>query len=168
LIFPPDLLDALQALEAVPWEGLVYRHMLADYPPERSNTRGARWNPPEVAAIYTSLARATALAEAEYRFSLEPFRPRAKRTLYTIRVKLAAVLDLSRHDLLEKTGIKRPDLEGPDFLACQTVGGAVNWLGYDGLLVPSARSSGNNLVLYELNRAAEAVFSVVDAEVLNT
>lgn len=51
-------------------DAIVYRHMLADIPPDRANTRGARWNPPDIAAIYTSFERETALAEAEYYLSL--------------------------------------------------------------------------------------------------
>jgi RES domain-containing protein len=166
LIFPPDLLDQLQSFKVAPWEGIVHRHMLGDYPPERSNTRGARWNPPEVAAIYTSLDPATALAEAEYRLGLEPFRPRAKRTIYRIRLKLKAVLDLSDRASLEKLGITKQHLEGLDFTACQGVGGAAQWLGNDGLLVPSARHSGTNLVVYEFNRDQESEFTVLSSELI--
>jgi len=112
LIFPPDLLDQLQSFEVIPFEGVVYRHMLGDYPPDRANTRGARWNPPDVAAIYTSLRRETALAEADYRLGLEPYRPRVKRVIYSIQVKLLAVLDLSRREDLKKVGIAKTELEG--------------------------------------------------------
>jgi RES domain-containing protein len=167
LIFPPELLDKLPSFELGRWEGVVYRHMLGGYPPERPNTRGARWNPPQVAAIYTSLDRATALAEAEYRLGLEPFRLRTERKIYTISVKLHEVLDLGRRDVLESLGIKRSDLEGLDFSGCQKVGGAAQWLGYDGLLVPSARSAGINLVIFEFNQAADSEFLITDAELLS-
>jgi RES domain-containing protein len=63
--YPPELLDRLQALTPAPWSGQVFRHMFGSYPPDAENTRGARWNPPGVAAIYTSLTREGALAEAE-------------------------------------------------------------------------------------------------------
>jgi RES domain-containing protein len=58
--------------------------MFGDYPPDAENTRGARWNPPGVAAIYTSLARDGALAEAEYQIAVQPIRPRARRTHSTL------------------------------------------------------------------------------------
>jgi RES domain-containing protein len=166
LIFAPDLLDQLQSFNVGPWEGVVYRHMLGEYPPERANTRGARWNPPDVAAIYTSLKRETALAEAEYRLGLEPFRPRIKRVLYSIQVKLQAVLDLSRREDLERVGIAKTALEGFDFTKCQLIGGAAQWLGHDGLLVPSARHPGTNLVVYEFNQTPETEFKVISQEVL--
>src|SRR5262245_40629402 len=135
MIYPPGLLDILQELAPGAWEGEVFRHMFADYPPERSNTRGARWNPAPIAAIYCSLERETALAEAEYQLSLQPIRPRAKRTLYQIKVRLERVLDLRPPQLLEKLGITLNRLGDIDVSACQRVGGAVAWLGYDGLLV---------------------------------
>jgi RES domain-containing protein len=141
--------------------------MLGDYPPERANTRGARWNPPEVAAVYTSLHWETALAEAEYRLGLEPFRPRIKRVIYAIRVKLLEVLDLSGREDLEKLGIAKTDFEGFDFTACQLIGGAAQWLGSDGMLVPSARHPGTNLVIYEFNMSPEGEFAVISDEVLS-
>jgi hypothetical protein len=69
MIYEPQFLDFLQEQEGGNWDGEVFRHMFADYPPHRENTGGARWNPSGVAAIYTSLKRATALAESEYQIS---------------------------------------------------------------------------------------------------
>lgn len=51
--------------------------MFGDYPPDAENTRGARWNPAGVAAIYTSLTREGVLAEAEHQIAIQPIRPRA-------------------------------------------------------------------------------------------
>ena len=45
--------------------------------------------------------------------------------------------------------------------ACQAVGGAVAWLGYDGLLVPSARADGSNIVILVDALAAETHFERV-------
>src|SRR6267143_1133239 len=99
--------------------------MFADYPPDRENTLGARWNPPEVPAIYTSLSRDGVLAEAEYQMSLEPLRPPARRTLYAIQVALSSVLDLTSPQLLALVGLSPADLLNVDHTTCQRVGGAV-------------------------------------------
>lgn len=72
MLYPPELLDRLQAITPAPWAGQAFRHMFGDYPPDAENTRGARWNPPGVAAIYTSLARDGALAEAEHQIAVQP------------------------------------------------------------------------------------------------
>jgi RES domain-containing protein len=69
--------------------------MFADYPPDRENTLGARWNPPGVPAIYTSLSRDGVVAEAEYQLSMEPLRPKVRRTVYELSVRLSSVLDIN-------------------------------------------------------------------------
>lgn len=151
MIYEPALLDQLEEFGGQEWEGVAYRHMFGSYPPARMNTLGARWNPREVAAIYASLERETALAEAEYRISLEPFRPKARRTLYRISVRLNSVVDLREPARLALVGLTDAELVADDFTACQKVGGATQLLGNDGLLVPSARANGANLVIFPSN-----------------
>jgi RES domain-containing protein len=138
--------------------------MFADYPPSRANTLGARWNPPDVAAIYTSVAREAALAEADYHISLQPFRPRVKRTVYEIRVALANVVDLQSKELLAGLGVGEAELQSDDHSACRLVGGGVAWLGHDGLLVPSARHAMSNLVIFPTAQMPDAEFEVIGEE----
>src|SRR5260370_38640376 len=95
MIYAPEMLDTLQGAAVAAWEGTVYRHMFRTHPPALSNTTGARWNGPQLAAIYTSCDRETALEEAEYYIWLQPLRPKAKRTLYTIRMSLHSAFDMS-------------------------------------------------------------------------
>ncbi|MGH9364292.1 MAG: RES family NAD+ phosphorylase [Thermoanaerobaculia bacterium] len=166
MIYDPAILDVLQGLQPREWRGTVYRHMLANYPPERDNTGGARWNPPRVAARYTSLERETARAEAEYLLSSQHPRPRALRTLYTIRVRLLSVLDLTSSELLDRLGLGNTELKAVSPAACQAIGGAVAWLGHDGLLVPSARYAGTNLVIYPTNTNPQMEFEVVGSEII--
>lgn len=64
-IHDPELLDAIESLGSEALDAVtVWRHMFNDNPPELSNTRGARWNPAGLAAIYTSEEREVAIAEA--------------------------------------------------------------------------------------------------------
>jgi RES domain-containing protein len=163
MVYEPDFLDFLEQNEVGPFEGLVFRHMLASYPPERPNYSGARWNPRDVPAVYTSRERATALAEAEYRLNFEPLPPKAERWMYHIAVDLVRVVRLSRADL-RRLGLTDRLLKGLDFSACQKVGGAVDWPGCDGLIVPSARHKGDNLVIFTRNRAPDRRFEVVERE----
>ncbi len=166
MIYPPEMLDILQAAVVSTWDGTVYRHMFGSHSASRINTEGARWNAPSLAAIYTSCERETALAEAEYYISMQPLRPRAKRTLFTIHVSLKNVIDLTAADLLPRLGVTGDVLSGIDHLPCRTVGAAVNWLGHDGLLVPSARrSGGTNLVIFQQDLATSA-FEVTDEEII--
>ncbi len=162
-----ELLQAIAGLPSSGWSGLVYRHMFADYRPDRENTLGARWNPPNVAAIYASLSRDTVIAEAEYQIGLEPLRPRVRRTVYEIAVTLSKVLDLSSRDVLHRLGLSADDLASIDHAACRRIGGAVEHLGHDGVLVPSAHATGGiNLVIYPARQTAEYRFEVLAHQII--
>jgi RES domain-containing protein len=158
VVYRPELLDALERLEPQRFAQRAWRHMFNDHPPDAENMRGARWNPPEVAAIYLSLTRDGAIAEGDHVVAIQPRRPRARRYVYPVDVTLDNVLDISNLARLAELGVTAPDLEGDDLTPCQQVGGAVAWLGHDGLLVPSARSPATNLIIFPANRAAEAHF----------
>jgi len=160
------LKEILAGFQSKEWEGDVYRYMLADNSPERENVRGARWNPPQVAAIYTSLQRETAIAEVEYRLKLEPcsLRPDIRKTIYRIKIKITSLIDLSDDNSLKKVGIDREKLSNVDYSICQCVGGCIEWLEHDGLLVPSVRDEGTNLVIFPSNRKNNYLFEVVEEE----
>jgi len=143
---------------------MVFRHMFAGFPPERENTSGARWNPPETPAIYASLERTTAMAEADYYIGIQPRRPRAQRLMYRISVNLSSVLDLSDWGVLSSLGVDEVIFATADYSASQNVGGAVEWLGHDGLLIPSARAKGTNLVIFPNQRKADHLFEALDSE----
>jgi RES domain-containing protein len=164
VLYPPELLDRLQAITSAPWAGQAFRHMFGDYPPDAENTRGARWNPPGVAALYTSLARDGALAEAKHQIAVQPIPPRARRTIYTLKLTLAGVLDLTDADLLQSLGVGQAELAADDMTACRCLGGAADSLMHDGLLLPSARSTNTNLVIFPTNRARDARFEILHAE----
>lgn len=141
--------------------------MFGDYPPDAENTRGARWNPPDVAAIYTSLAREGALGEAEHQIAIQPVPPRARRTIYTLKLALTSVLDLTDVELLRDLGVGAAELAADDMTTCRQLGGAAHWLERDGLLLPSARSSNTNLVIFPANRSHDARLEVLRAEPVN-
>jgi RES domain-containing protein len=166
MIYPPGMLDILQSAAVSAWEGTVYRHMFGSHRPARGNTSGARWNEPPLEAIYASCERETALAEAEYYLAAYPVRPKAKRVLYTIRVSLQNVLDLTAPGLLDRLGVTPAILQGDDHSPCRLIGNAASWLGHDGLLVPSARrAGGTNLVIYQQDLSTSD-FEVLVEEVI--
>jgi RES domain-containing protein len=140
--------------------------MFANFTPERENTRGAPWNPPETAAIYTSLERKTVLAEAEYSIGSQPIRPRASRRIYRIDVSLSSVIDLSDWQRLALLGFTHDSFEVIDHSDCQVIGGAAEWLDNDGLLVPSARTKGTNLVIFPRRQKPGYRFDIIDFEEL--
>ncbi len=170
--YDPTLLDALEGLPATAWQGRVWRHMLNDYTPDRVNTGGARWNPPGVGAIYTSLERATALAEGQHAIDSQPRRTYAKRVMYEVEVSVVDVVDLTTPAAMAAVGLTLDDVHADLNVradvqsSCQRVGGAAAWLERGGLLVPSARASGGNLVILVGTLGLEDDLDVVGQEVL--
>lgn len=158
--------ERLKALRQCPWQGTAFRHMFGSYPPDRENTSGARWNPAGVAAIYASLTRQGALAEAEHQIAVQPIRPRARRSLYELEVALTSVLNFTDRTLLAELGVDEDRLRADDMLACREVGAAAASLGCEGILVPSARSQATNLIIFAANLGGGAHFDVQDREEL--
>jgi RES domain-containing protein len=146
--YPRALVDQLCELPATAWAGDVFRWTFTGIPPDRANTRGARWNPPGVPALYTSFARDIVLAESDYVIQAQGIPPNRVREIHTFSLSLRSVLDLSNRALLERLGIDDAALKDADYSRCQVVGGAVERLRNDGLIIPSARGQGNNLVVF--------------------
>jgi RES domain-containing protein len=160
------LLERLARFELHPWSGTVWRHTLAGTPPEKTNTRGARWNPPGVEALYTSLDRSTAVAEGDHLIESQPVPIRVKRTVHRLEVELKSVLDLTDTAALATLGVDQEALASDDQTRCQAVGGAAWFLDCDGIIVPSARSPGHNLViLFEGTECAPEI-RIVESETL--
>jgi RES domain-containing protein len=165
-IHDPELLDALERLGTENLQDvIVWRHMFNDNPPELSNTRGARWNPAGLAAIYTSENRETAIAEGQHAIDIQPLRPRARRYVYELRMTATKVLRIGEADL-SSLGLTKDDLESDDFEACQRVGAHAAFLEYDAIVVPSARDEGKNVVIFVNELAADAAFERLGVEQL--
>lgn len=165
-IHDPTLLDAIESLGAEALDDVtVWRHMFNDHPPELANTRGARWNPPGLAAIYTSEERGTAIAEGQHAIDMQPLRPTARRYVYELRISAGKVLRIRASDL-PTLGLDDAALTSPDFAACQRVASHAAFLDYDALIVPSARADGSNVVIFVNELAAEATFERIGVEQL--
>lgn len=166
--FEAQILETLAGLPANAWEGEAFRHMFADIPPDRENTLGARWNAPEVPAIYTSLARDVAIAEADHQIAMQPRRPKARRSIYRIAVRLKSVLDISGPVTLAALGLDNVTLGALDMRKCQEIGSSAEHLEHDGLIVPSARAKGLNLIIFPNRTIEESYqFEVMDVEVID-
>lgn len=146
--FDPEFLDFLEARAVDHWEGVVWRQVIGSSDPLRPNQRGARWNPPGLEALYCSLAEDTASAEIDFLISLQPVPIRKSRISIELEVNLTRVIDLRDASGLDAFGIERADFAGETHQVTRPIGRAVAWLGCAGLLVPSARHPGSNLVIF--------------------
>lgn len=147
-IYDPSLLDALEARTIGPWEEPAWRQVFEGTDPLVANIRGSRWNPPGVEAIYASLDHDTAIAEIDHLIAMQPYPITRQRVTYEMGVHLSRVADLSKQEDLEDLGLDIEVLKADGMDESQIVGGAVAWLGIGGLLVPSMRHVGTNLVIF--------------------
>lgn len=137
--------------------------MFGAIPPQRDNQSGARWNPADVSAIYCSLEAETAVAEIDFHISLQPFKPQSERKVHRIKVSVPAVVDMTDWQILEELGIDQRSYATIEPPRCKEVGGAISFLGHGGILVPSARCDGVNLVIYP---TADLIFEPLDFAVV--
>jgi RES domain-containing protein len=112
------------------------------------------------------LSRQTALAEGQHAIDVQPRRTYAKRVLYEVDVSIAGLIDLTQPAALSAVGITMSDVGSDDMSACQRVAGAAAWLDRDGLLVPSARDPGHNLVILVGPGGLEDDLEIISTEVV--
>ena len=149
----PDLLERLEGCVQEPLEGVVCRVVWADRRPvQGSSVARGRWNSADSGfeVLNTSLTSEGASAEFEAFWSLFEQRPDRAALNWKLRVRLKRVVELD-FEQLDELGIGQADYQGRDYSQTQEISDALNYLGRDGLIVPSARYDGRNLVVYMQN-----------------
>ena len=151
-IYDPQLLDYLESKVREEWSGSAWRQVFEGTDPARANIGGSRWNPHGIEALYMSLSKEGAAAEIDHLVNMQPLPIQKRRLTYPAEVRLRRLVDLSEVEALERAGVTIEEVRANGVRECQMIGGGVAWLGFGGLLIPSARSSSTNLVIY-LNSA---------------
>ncbi len=138
MIHDPDLLDSLSTFEGESFSGTVFRATRASMDPLAPSVRGGRWPlPDECSILYTSLTKDAALAEIAYYWSqLDPL-PSKPVLLSELEVSIKKTLRILHIDF-ERLGIDQSEDDHQNYQRCQEVGAAANFLGFDGLIAPSA------------------------------
>jgi RES domain-containing protein len=145
-----ELLDALESHPSEAFSGETWRVTAKGRDALRGSTAGGRWSPPgEFEVLYTSLARAGALAEVGYRLSLEPVWPsRLEHELHRITARTNSSLRFADVSSLSKLGVDARRYTKFDYSITQAIAAAAFLLDFDGLIAPSARSTDLNLVIF--------------------
>ncbi len=143
----PELLDRLADLPTESFQGLVYRATRLNLDPLVTSSYGGRWGTvggPSM--LYTSLSREGALAEVSYHWAQQTPRPSKPLVLHRLRIGAPRTLRFLRASL-EALGVDMKSYAVPNLPSTQAIGAAVEFLGYDGLIAPSARWPCDNLIL---------------------
>lgn len=144
------ILDALEGLEPETFSGEVWRVTAEGRDPLRGSTAEGRWSPPgEFEVLYTSLERDGALHEIAYRLSLEPVWPsRVRHEIHRIRATTGRTLRFANVDALAPLGVDVRRYASFDYTATQAIAAGAQFLEFDSLIVPSARSPALHMVVF--------------------
>lgn len=144
-----DLLDALNALERTSYQGAAWRAIREGRSPLVGHPSGGRWDPGTFEVIYLSLEPAGALSELYFHLSRQPVFPsRARFDLHRLAVRTRRTLRFADLRALEPLGVEPAEYPTLLYERTQEIGDAAAFLGFDGLIAPSARHPCLNLVLF--------------------
>jgi hypothetical protein len=164
LIHDPELIDRLSALLAEQFAGEVFRATRKSLDPLAFSTRAGRWGRDGGSTVlYTSLEREGALAEIGFHWSQLSPQPSKPAMLHQLRLTTRKTVRLLR-TTLPQFGIDPEGFGELDYRRTQDVGEALAFLGYDGLIAPSARWPCENLMLFGDNHGIDCELEVIASE----
>lgn len=145
-----EILDALEALPREAFNGDVWRIVREGREPLQSYPSGARWDPPGAFdVLYTALDSDGAYAEIFFHLNRAPVFPsRTVYYLYTIRIQTRHTLRLADMSALAGLKVDTARYSVLEYSQTQAISDAAHFLGFDGLIVPSARWESLNLILF--------------------
>ena len=161
----PDLLERLEGLAKGAFEGIAYRVVWRDRSAvQGSNVSRGRWNDPDwrFEILNTSLSPDGAAAEFEAFWSLFEQRPNRRASNWKLRLRLKRVVELGFEEL-EQLGVGRAGFGARGYARTQEISAALNYLACDGLIAPSARYEGKNLIVFTENLDKDCVLEAVES-----
>lgn len=149
------LINRIEALRAVEFSGKVYRLVRDGRDPLACWHPRGRWDDGSIDVLYTCLNKEGAVSEVEYHLSNQPFRPDfITYRLYELPVTTMEVLDLTDRSLLTELGVELDSWarstyvsRSGEYVRTQEIAAVTVFHEHEGLIVPSARSEADNLVI---------------------
>ncbi len=144
-----DLLDAIDALKREAFSGSVWRVVRDGRDPILGSASKSRWCNGSFDALYTSLDRNGAIAEIHALLSLQPVFPsQSKWFAHKLQISASQTLRLADLASLDRLGVDTARYVDREYGRTQDIADAAYFLGFDGLIVPSARWDCLNAVLF--------------------
>lgn len=143
------LLDAVDAFARESVDARVWRLVRSDRDPTLGAPSRSRWCNGAFDVLYTSFERDGAFAEIHALLSLQPVFP-SKDHWFASKLQIKATQTLRLADLptLSRLGVDTAHYAERDYARTQEIADAAFFLGFDGLIAPSARWSCLNLILF--------------------
>jgi RES domain-containing protein len=132
--------------------------------PLEGGRSASRWCNGTFDVLYTSLQRDGAIAEIEALLSLQPVFPsRIAFQVHRVSISVQQSLHLTDLPSLAKLGVDVDRYREREYAQTQRIADAAYFLGFDGLLVPSARWACTNAFLFT-ERIAPACLALEETE----
>lgn len=100
---------------------------------------------------------------ASYLRDLSPLPRSRELSIATLTMSASKVVTLDYAKLLE-IGVSREHYGTRDYGLTQQIGATLEWLGFDGLISPSARYNCNNLTLFTRNHQLDERLEIVSQQ----
>jgi RES domain-containing protein len=152
-----ELIDALEDAEAAPFEGPVWRVVREGKDPCLCSSAGGRWDDRTFDVLYTATERDGAIAEMHFHLSRgQPIMPsRVRYKIFELSVSLSHMVKIPTIDDLARLGFDvgtfgqlSYDERVQEYPRTQDIAETAHFLEYDGMLVPNARWSCANIVVF--------------------
>jgi RES domain-containing protein len=143
------LLDQVDALPRPRFGDTAWRVTREGRDPLQGGSSISRWCNGEFDVLYTSLERDGAIAELHALLDLQPVFPsKIVFRVHQLKVSVKQALDLTDFSTLARLGVDISRYQDRNYTVMQSVADAAYFLGFEGLLVPSARWPCANAVLF--------------------
>lgn len=144
------LLDALGEIDPQPFEGTMWRVVRAGRLVVDGSRGSGRWNPASLSVLYGAQEADGALAEMHFHLNRgQPVFPsRIEHDLFELRVKMTGSLVLADMSMLVKLGVASEEFNQMLYGRTQEIADAAFFMGYDGIIAPSARWKCQNIILF--------------------
>ncbi|HEY8670102.1 MAG TPA: RES family NAD+ phosphorylase [Terriglobales bacterium] len=144
-----DLLDALDRLPRSAIRQLVWRTVREGRDPLEGGRSHGRWGHEGMETLYTSCEEEGSVAERHALLSLQPVFPsKLQWATYQVQAELDGVALLPTLPELATLGVDVEKYHHRDYARTQEIADAALFLGFSGLVVPSARWDCINLVVF--------------------
>lgn len=152
------IIDALDAFPRETFAGEVWRVVREGRDPLLGGRSSSCWCDATFDVLYTSLERDGAVAEIHALLALQPVFP-SKIGWFAHRLRVLAARTLKLADLptLARLGVDTDRYADRDYSRTQPIAEAAFFLGFDGLIAPSARFRCLNLVLFTKRIASQQI-----------
>jgi len=165
------LIDALEQFEPRSWKGRVWRIVREGRDALSCSASRGRWDDGTFDVLYTSSSQEGALEEMRFHLGRgQPVIPDVPvYRLFELEISFESLLVIDTAEAISRLGVdlsrygRLPYLmHGEEYVRSQEISAAAQFLDFDGMRVPSARSENPNLVVFCGSIEPSAMIEVSD------